>query len=66
MNFLTFAVLTGAGATLLMDLWTLARKRLFGAPAANYGLVGRWLAYLARGRFRTIPSRPRRRCGPNG
>jgi hypothetical protein len=55
MNFLMFAVLTGAGATLLMDLWTIARKRLLGTPASNYGLVGRWLAYLARGRFRHDP-----------
>jgi Protein of unknown function (DUF2938) len=52
MNYLTFAVLTGAGATVVMDLWGIARKRLLGIPAMNYGLVGRWLAYLARGRFR--------------
>jgi hypothetical protein len=52
MNFLTFAVLTGAGATAVMDLWTLARKRLLGTPAADYGLVGRWVGHMARGRFR--------------
>jgi hypothetical protein len=42
----------GAGATLVMDLWTLARRGLFGTPLANYGLVGRWLGHMARGRFR--------------
>jgi hypothetical protein len=35
-----------------MDIWTAARKQLLGIPALSYGLVGRWLAYLARGRFR--------------
>ena len=52
MNFLTFAVLIGAGATAVMDLWAIARKRLLGMPPPDYGLVGRWLAYMARGRFR--------------
>jgi hypothetical protein len=34
-----------------MDLWSIARERLLGMPM-NYGLVGRWLAYMPRGRFR--------------
>ena len=38
-----------------MDAWGIARTRLFGSPPANYGLVGRWLAYLPRGRFRHDP-----------
>lgn len=41
----------GAGATALMDVWGVLRRKLFGVPVANYGLVGRWLAYLPRGRF---------------
>ena len=52
MTFLTFAVLTGAGATVVMDLWVIARKRLLGMPPADYGLVGRWVGHMARGRFR--------------
>lgn len=52
MNYLTYAVLTGAGATALMDVWGIARKRLLGVPAPDYGLVGRWFAHMARGRFR--------------
>lgn len=55
MNYLTFAVLTGAGATVVMDLWGIARTRLLGMPATNYGLVGRWVAYMPRGRFRHNP-----------
>ncbi len=34
-----------------MDLWAIARRRAFGTPLPNYGLVGRWFAHLARGRF---------------
>jgi len=52
MDYLVGSVLTGAGATALIDMWALARKRLLGIPALDYGLVGRWLAHLARGRFR--------------
>src|SRR5262245_27685729 len=55
MDYLIPVVLIGAGDTVLMDLWTVARKRLFGTPPANYGLVGRWIAYMPRGRFRHSP-----------
>lgn len=55
MKYLIAAVLIGAGATAVMDIWTVARKRLFSVPPADYGLVGRWLAYMLRGRFRHHP-----------
>jgi len=35
-----------------MDLWAIARRRAFNIPLPDYGLVGRWFAHLARGRFR--------------
>jgi hypothetical protein len=54
-KYLVSAVLIGAGATVVMDVWTLLRKQLFGVPLANYALVGRWLAYMPRGRFRHDP-----------
>jgi hypothetical protein len=52
MDYLIYALLTGAGATVALDLWAIARKRVFGLPMQDYGLVGRWLAYMPRGRFR--------------
>ena len=52
MDYLAQAVLIGGGATALLDLWTLARRRLTGTPLPDYGLVGRWFAHMARGRFR--------------
>jgi hypothetical protein len=50
-EYLVSSVLVGIGATLLMDAWALARKSLLGIPAADYGLVGRWLGHMTKGRF---------------
>jgi hypothetical protein len=52
MNDLACTILTGVGATVVMDLWVIARQRLLHVPPPNYGLVGRWLAHMPRGRFR--------------
>jgi hypothetical protein len=52
MDYLTYALVIGTGATVVMDLWSIARKRLLGVPPADYGLVGRWFAHMARGKFR--------------
>jgi hypothetical protein len=46
-----YAILIGTGATAFLDLWSAARARLAGTPMPDYGLVGRWLAYLARAQF---------------
>ncbi len=51
MNYLICTLIIGMGATAVMDLWTMVRTPLLGVTAPNYGLVGRWLAYMARGRF---------------
>jgi hypothetical protein len=52
MDYLVQAAVIGGGATALLDLWTLARQRITGTPVPDYGLVGRWLAWMPRGRFR--------------
>lgn len=51
MDYLEYALVIGVGATVLVDLWAIARRRVFGTPLPNYGLVGRWFAHLARGRL---------------
>lgn len=51
-EYLTRALVIGTGATAVMDLWAVARKRLRGAALPDYGLVGRWIAHMGRGRFR--------------
>ena len=52
MDYLICTLLIGAGATIAMDLWAIIRQRVLGIPPPNYGLVGRWLGHMARGRFR--------------
>lgn len=44
-------VLIGVGATAVLDLWLLLLKRL-GVPTGSFALIGRWVAHMARGRFR--------------
>jgi hypothetical protein len=52
MDYLVWTLAAGAGATAVIDLWAVVRKRLLHIPAPDYGLVGRWLAHMPRGRFR--------------
>jgi len=54
MDNLVFVILVGIGATAVMDLWSLLRKHLFNIPPTNWGLVGRWIAYMKQGQFRHI------------
>lgn len=52
MSNLVCALVIGAGATALVDLWTIVRRRVFDIPLPDYAMVGRWFAHVARGRFR--------------
>lgn len=45
----------GVGATAALDLWSLVRARMLHVPSLDYALVGRWLAWLPRGRFVHAP-----------
>ncbi|MEN5081955.1 DUF2938 domain-containing protein [Bosea sp. TWI1241] len=45
------AIVIGIGATALLDLWALLLNRTLGQPMANWAVIGRWFAYLPRGRF---------------
>jgi hypothetical protein len=51
-DYLVYTLLIGVGATLFLDISAVARKRLGGVTPPDYGLVGRWFAYMARRRFR--------------
>jgi hypothetical protein len=67
MEYLISAVIVGVIATLTMDGWMIVRRRLFGLPAPDYALVGRWLAWMPRGRFKhasmaAVPSVAGERC----
>jgi hypothetical protein len=54
-DFLVCTLLVGAGATAFLDLVAAARKWRLGTTPPDYGLVGRWFAYMVRGRFRHNP-----------
>lgn len=43
-------ILVGAGATLVMDIWSAIQRRL-GTPTLDYALVGRWVGQMLHGRF---------------
>jgi DUF2938 family protein len=45
------AVLIGIGATIVMDLWAVVRKRVFGVTSLDYRMLGRWIGNLPRGQF---------------
>jgi hypothetical protein len=45
-------ILTGVGATLLMDLWALLLKRFFNIQSLNWAMAGRWVGHMLSGRFR--------------
>lgn len=45
-------ILTGTGATLVMDLWSLFQKYILTFPPLNYALVGRWAGWLTKGKWR--------------
>ncbi|HUH10314.1 MAG TPA: DUF2938 domain-containing protein [Brevundimonas sp.] len=51
LEFVMRATLIGVGATVVMDLWAIVLKRVFGTPSLNYAMVGRWIGHLHRGRF---------------
>src|SRR5688500_3296757 len=50
MEIITHAIVIGTGATAIMDLW-LAFLRRWGVPSLDYGLLGRWIGHVSRGRF---------------
>lgn len=52
LNLLMHAVVIGAGATGLMDLWAAVLRRAFGVPSLDFALLGRWVGHFAQGRFR--------------
>jgi len=52
MESIVFILLIGIGATLVMDLWALLRKQLFGISPTNWGMVGRWIGHMRKGQLR--------------
>lgn len=55
MRYLVSTLLIGLGATLTLDAWALLRRAWLGTPVPDYGMVGRWIGHLSRGRFFHAP-----------
>jgi hypothetical protein len=50
-EFVVRAIVIGIGASLVLDLWAVGLKRLFGIHGLSYPMVGRWLGHMRSGRF---------------
>ncbi|RVU33520.1 DUF2938 family protein [Rheinheimera riviphila] len=46
------AMVIGAGATALLDLWSLLLKKVGNIPSLSFCLVGRWFSLMRHGQFR--------------
>ena len=51
MDLLPCILVTGIGATLIVDAWALVRERVLKVPRPDWGLAGRWIAHMRTGRF---------------
>jgi hypothetical protein len=54
-QMLVRAAVIGVGATIVMDACSAAQKHGLGIRTLDYGLIGRWLAYLLKGRISHDP-----------
>lgn len=50
-DVLLFIFLVGLGSTLALDIWVTLLEKTIGFPATDWGMVGRWLSGLPRGRL---------------
>jgi len=51
MNWVWLSLAMGVGATLTLDLWAQLLRRAVGIMPTDWGLVGRWVVGIPRGRF---------------
>ena len=51
MDALAEIIIVGVIAIVVLDLWQLALKFLFGVPSGNWAHVGRWVSHFTRGRL---------------
>jgi hypothetical protein len=49
-EFVLRAILIGAGATIVMDIWAILLRQ-FGIPSLKFAFVGRWIGHLRQGQW---------------
>jgi hypothetical protein len=50
-EIISSAIVIGAGATAVMDLWAAFLRRCFGVSSLDFALLGRWIGHFPRGQF---------------
>jgi len=45
------AALVGIGGTIVLDLYAYLMQRMFGVPAGDWKMVGRWLGRMSKCEF---------------
>ena len=51
LEIITHAIVIGAGATAVMDLWAASLRRVWRVPSLDYALLGRWIGHFPSGHF---------------
>ncbi|UVA77374.1 DUF2938 domain-containing protein [Pandoraea commovens] len=51
LTFVAQILAIGVFATVVMDLWALLLRRVFGIASLDFAMVGRWLGHMPAGRF---------------
>jgi hypothetical protein len=52
LDVVTSAIVIGAGATAVMDVWNLLLRLALGIPSLDYCLLGRWIGHMRHGTIR--------------
>lgn len=50
-SIIGFCLFVGIGSTIVLDLWVTLIQKLLGIPPTNWGMVGRWLLGLPKGKL---------------
>ncbi|MFA4870121.1 MAG: DUF2938 domain-containing protein [Pedobacter sp.] len=51
LQLITFSIIIGIGATIVMDVYALFMKLVLKIPSLDMGLVGRWIGHFKHGVF---------------
>ncbi|KFZ38697.1 hypothetical protein HR45_04550 [Shewanella mangrovi] len=50
-NIILFCLLVGIGSTVILDIWVTVVEKVLGIPPTNWGIVGRWLLGIPKGKL---------------
>lgn len=53
-------LIIGIGGTVLLDIWSYLAQQVFGVPATNWAMVGRWVGNFFSGRWTLLHPQSRK------